>query len=530
MGRLVWILLLAVLAVGGPLLGAGAATRPGPAVTVYGAAGSFGALDKTTRLPTGERVATRPVPGFGFRPGQAAFFTAVAPDGTVMIANEPQTDNQVSPTARNMVVSTFDPESLRFDNVVIPTSRGRRSATNPWTRPGGIVGGADISDLQTVTVDGTSRVAFLSAAPYHHWDTRTVGSYPTLGYLRRDGGRWVYDAESAVSTRQVRRSTPAGRRLCRATRTIFDQPMADCHSPVEFALLPHSRHLVVTHYAPGRGRTSGGLSVLDTSGRVVATFAYPDVTRADGTPLLVYPREVETDPTSQPGDERFAVVFDVFTRHDRRLTARPFTLQEFAFRAGRIVPVSAPVVSGERNDTGRAGFGTVEYDRHGNLWASQSYSGTFTGAGLAVYIRRDGARRLSTDCAASPGGAAADWARACRPDLVVGQARPAGLIFSLTEIPDSGMVAVTISGQVLAVVPTDGTYAARPTVDLGLGMLVDRRRRRITPRQGAVDPDAGVLWVPVQQLHNDHTCPAYPCRPRALDQWLVRIDLERMLR
>ncbi len=95
---------------------------PGAAVRIYGAAGTFGQLASAPVTPTGQPLLTVPVDGWGFLPGQAAYFPTVAPDGTIVIANEPQTDNQLMPTARQMALTTFDPASRRFANTVVPTS------------------------------------------------------------------------------------------------------------------------------------------------------------------------------------------------------------------------------------------------------------------------------------------------------------------------------------------------------------------------------------------------------------------------
>ena len=60
------------------------------------------------------------------------------------------------------------------------------------------------------------------------------------------------------------------------------------------------------------------------------------------------PREVDADPVTTNGMERFAVVFDVFTAGpNNSLVQAPFTMQLFQFdsASGAITPLSAPFLS-----------------------------------------------------------------------------------------------------------------------------------------------------------------------------------------
>ena len=53
-------------------------------------------------MPGGEALSTVGVPDWTFLPGQAAYTTVVAGDGTLLIANEPQSDVQTSPTVNGL--------------------------------------------------------------------------------------------------------------------------------------------------------------------------------------------------------------------------------------------------------------------------------------------------------------------------------------------------------------------------------------------------------------------------------------------
>jgi hypothetical protein len=503
-----------------------------PTVTLFGSAGSFGQLQAASRVPTGQTLATNPVPGWGFQPGQSAYFAAVGPDGSVFVANEPQTDNQLAPTAVGMTTAIFDPAARTFRNVAIPTSANGTTATDPGTNPPDVVGGADVSDLQPMTVNGVTRIAFLSDVPYHGWNVND-GFYPTFGYFKKSGGTWAFDPASAKTAQDIQRSGSAGLSgACRTLRNSSAQSFTDCRGTAEMAVLPRSQNLVITQYFedPARHQASGGLMVIDPSGRLLAWYAYPNISRPDGATLSVHPREVETDPTSLPGDERFAVVFDVFSATGQ---IQPFTLQEFSFRAGQVTPVSAPILSGDNSGASAVGFETVHYDYEGNLWAAQARNGTLTGGSLALYRKINGARRTTTACGTRPDWSQTQWSLRCPPDQEFARAASLGVARSLTEDPNThAILLATLSGDVLAIVSTGeaGSYAVKPVIDLGLDQLVDRSRYWVGPRKGAVDGNSRSLWLPIQQLQSPTICPTYPCLPKALDQWLARVDLTQALR
>ena len=153
------------------------------AVSVIGAPGTFGSLaaDRTNGLDV------VPVEGWGFLPGQAAYFTAVDRAGRVIIANEPQTDIQPRPTGDGMVFSTFDPDTRTFVNHRVPTSVG--STTTSVARLAG-VGGADIADLEVINTLSGEQLVFTSMSPYGGWDPSTDGVYPSLSILNETRSGW----------------------------------------------------------------------------------------------------------------------------------------------------------------------------------------------------------------------------------------------------------------------------------------------------------------------------------------------------
>ncbi len=527
------VAMVAALSYGVPLAGAA------PIVKLYGAPGTFAGLADHPTLPGGQSFASVPVAGWGFLPGQAAYFTAVGPGGTVFVANEPQTDNQLEPTAREMAISTFDPSTERFQNIVIPTSTGADEVAGPWPSPTLRVGGADIADLAATSIDGSPRIAFISAMPYEGWSIAQRGVYPTLGYLADAPEGWSYDASESVDALAITRSATArSGQPCLQETNFEGQPFADCRLPAQMSVLPASRDIVVTQYAgDGADATSGGLMVLDPRGRVLATYHYPRIALPHGTVVSVDPREVDADPTSPLGKERFVVVFDSYTGTGPSLRRGPFAMQEFSFDAASatITPRSAPVLTGDRAPDGAPlGFETAQYDSAGDLWAAQSENGTLTGGALAIYDRAaDGATLARPGCGVGDEWSGGGWGTPCAPDAEIDRTAPLGIVRSLNQDPDThAMLVATMSGALLPVLTTGDPahpYSVLKPIDLGLNGLAHRNSVAIDLRQGAIDPTTDTLWLPVQQLLTGAECPLYPCAPTALSQWLYAIDLRPIL-
>jgi hypothetical protein len=514
-------------------------SRVGPVATLYGAAGSFGQLETPARVAGGARTTvTLAIPGWGFAPGEAAYFTAVASDGTVFVANEPQTDDQTRPTAQEMAISAFTPASGRFETIVIPTSTGATRTTGPWPNASDLVGGADIADLGLTSADGSQRLAFLSAMPYEGWSIAADGVYPTLGYLSEGKGGWSYDAAASESALTISRSaTPTSGEPCAPEVSADGLPFADCRLPAEMDTLAGSRDLVVTQYVGSTPQDiSGGLMVLNRTGAVAATYAYPPIVLGTGEVVDVHPREVDADPVTSGGVERFVVIFDTSTGSGSTAATGPFVIQEFGYEPGsdRIVPLSAPVLSGDRAPDGRPlGVETAAYDSAGNLWAAQSENGTLTGGPLAVYRRRANDATLARPgCTVPASWTGEGWGATCRPDAQVRRTATLGVVRSLDEDPRThAMVAATLGGDVLAVRTsrTGAPTGSQTLLALPLGALRNRATDEIGFRKGTIDPHTDTLYLPVQQLQSATDCPTYPCAPQPLDQWLYAVRLPQLL-
>src|SRR6185436_9078845 len=141
----------------------------------------------------------------------------------------------------------------------------------------------------------------------------------------------------------------------------------------------------VTQYFPNvaGGHRSGQLMVLRTTPKagggfdaaIVGSYVFPDIhDPVSGALLTLSPREVESDPSSIAGDERFAIGFDMAAPDGNPL---PTPIQEFTYNSatGTIQPVSAPILPGDlsvaKDAAGIArykSFGDFHYDHDGNLW------------------------------------------------------------------------------------------------------------------------------------------------------------------
>ncbi|WP_243407587.1 hypothetical protein [Frankia canadensis] len=497
---------------------------PANLLTIYGAPGTFGELGDGAS-PT--RITE--VPGWGFGPGQAAFMSAVSPDGTVFISTTPFTDDQSKLTGTDMELEIFEPEAGRFSRLVIPSTRGRTSL--PRFDPGYRgVGGGDTSDVIVVPgPDGADRVVFTSLMPFYGWDTSVDGELPSVGQLRRDGGsgRWMYDASASRTAAQLAARAPATI-AARAFPVLNPLEPRSPRGPSSIARLPRSGHLVIAQYlGTGRGGTdNGALLVLDLDGRVRAHWQYPQV-RPLGVELVVNPREVVADPTSEPDDERFVLISDA---RGLDYSTQPFPIQEFSYSAstGTITPRSTAVRAvqdGSRMES--AVFGA-----DGTLYVARTKQDGLRAETLAVYPKLGRERGLVSRTPATGNWPVDTWGIANPPDyLVVGTDR-GGLVRSISVDPSTGAVLLAgLNGLVQTVRPAGRgsrmTFRTGQPIDVGLSRLRGPSTRYVGVRRGSVDAERRSLWLPVNQMVLDGLTWPYP--PFKLDQWLLRVDLDVLL-
>ncbi|WP_420497304.1 hypothetical protein [Parafrankia sp. FMc2] len=494
-------------------------------LAIFGAPGSFGGLDGSSPTTVIE------VPGWGFGPGQAAYMSAVAADGTVLMATTPFTDDQSKLTGTGMELGVFEPDEHRFARLVIPSTTGRQ--TQPSSNPllSGI-GGGDISDVLVVPApagERGERAVFVSLMPYYSWDVRTYGQLPAFGRLRRDDSDDAWHYEPRFS--HTGDSLAAGMEP-RAAATAFPvgvngQPRS-ARGPTSIARLPRSGHLVVAQYlGTGQGGTdNGALMVLDLEGKVRAFWQYPQV-RPLGIQLVVNPREVAADPTSEPDDERFVLICDT---RDTGYRTQPFPIQEFSYQAstGRITPKSTAV----RAVQDRSRMESAAFGADGTLYVARTKADGLRADTLAVYPKLGRERGLVTRTPATGNWPVDTWGAENRPDFLVPGTDRGGLVRSLTIDPETGAVLLAgLNGLVTAVRPAGSgarmTFRTLEPLDVGLDRLRGPATRYVGLRRGAIDARRRILWLPVNQLVLDGIPWPYP--PFKLDQWLLRVNLDVLL-
>ncbi|WP_322747308.1 MULTISPECIES: hypothetical protein [unclassified Frankia] len=497
------------------------------ALVLFGAPDSFG--DHAERVP----VATVDVPGWGFGPGQAAYMSTVTSDGTVVTATTPFSDNQAEPTGSGMELAVFEPGPVSFTRLVVPSSTGRTEL--PRAEPGFRgVGGADVADVTVIGSGSDERVVFVSAVSYFGWDTAVYGQLPALGQIRRParGRPWRYDPAGSWTTDQLAATAPPAAAASAFPREGSGGPRWS-RGPAAISRLPDSGHLVIAQYfgASSLGTAQGALLVVDTAGRVRATWQYPEV-RVFGVPVVVSPREVVADPTSRAGDERFVLIADCRTLDDKVVA---FPIQEFSYAAGAgrrdlgtITPRSVPV----RAAADDSRMETACFDANGTLYVARTRADGLRAATLAVYPKIGSERGLVSRTPAVDGWPAQSWGALNPPEYFVSGTDTGGLVRSIVLDPTSGAVVLAgLDGVVQVVRPSgrgrDMTFALGRPLDIGLGGLRRPSTRYIGVRRGAVDAHRGVMWLPVNQLVLDAIPWPYP--PFKLDQWLMRVDLRALL-
>ncbi|MCL9758813.1 hypothetical protein [Frankia sp. AiPa1] len=509
----------------GPSEPAGAVSElPQNLLTIYGAPDSFNELGAP-----GSAVRTVDVPGWGFGPGQAAFMSAVADDGTVFISTTPFTDDQSKLTGTDMELEVFEPDAERFTRLVIPSDRGRTSLPrfDPSYRG---VGGGDTSDVIVVPVsDGSQRVVFTSLMPFYGWDVRTGGELPSIGQLHKDGdsGRWVYDGGASRTAAELAASAQPNI-AARAFPKLSPVEPRTSRGPASVARLPRSGHLVIAQYlGTGTGGTdNGSLLVIDLAGRVKAFWQYPQV-RPLGIEIVVNPREISVDPTSEPDDERFVLISDA---RGLDYSTQPFPIQEFSYNEshGTITPRSTAVRAvqdGSRMES-------AVFDANGTLYVARTKRDGLTAETLAVYPKLGRERGLVTRAPATGNWQVDSWGIANPPDYLVVGTDQGGLVRSVSHDPTSGAILLAgLDGLVQVVRPSGRgsqmTFRTDRPIDVGLSRLRGPSTRYVGVRRGAVDASRRILWLPVNQMVLDGLTWPYP--PFKLDQWLLQVDLDVLL-
>jgi len=321
--------------------------------------------------------------------------------------------------------------------------------------------------------------------------------------------------------------------------------LTDCGGLNELALLPRSGHVVATLY------TRHGLAVLDQEGRALASFehglqlANPCLCEDPDAPatIVVPARAVEVDPTSELGDERFAVVYDSVSCGLGQL------VQEFRYRAPTpyapaqieaVTPLFVPEAPSypRTSCAGRWRGRAVLYDGTGNLWVQTG--SPFTIDPLAVFLRNPttGRRSLEERCGVldRDTGELRPPGTRCPADLDLGAPRSPKLaafgaawsphlfehaasrtVFSLGIRAALGATRrmETLSGAVV--------FASTAPLDVGAAQLPRPPTTRMWAWKAAFHPELREFFVPIGLQSLDLEGGA------VFDNWVYRIGVDTVL-
>ena len=564
------------------------------------------------------------------------FFMNVGSAGNVFVSS----GEGMAISAFNPDSGTFSNIRFKTDrNKEVPVKPCAAPPAEPWCQDTGVDRlSGDVGDVDVLA--GGNAVVATGLALYDGQDLETEGQFPMFGIVTRGAdGQWRVaegpdangdgrpDWRNAWSPRELYDATIAadpvngpalGEAVCPIKRDFFGQPILDpagrqvrdCTWTNEVAVMPHSNAVVLTHYGLGT------VSVLELSGpdasgrytaRISAAYKFPDVDdpswpdsfsepspylKSDGGPcdapappaeadrkIGIAPREVQTDPSSPLGDERFAVSADMGAWRYRNSsgcvvnTTVAGGIVEFSYNASaavdqRIRPVSGPVLVNELTTKPEpvnglkafAGIGPMRYDHQGNLWVP-SGDDNFGGLGVKVYPKTASGRALSSSACFDPSkplqdyvaqtpGARAMWGVICPAQYNIVQPKIVGPVFHLDEDPATGNMVITSwpHGTTIVIDPegsgTSMTFRVSDVAFIGAQATTTQQVEgpcsatpgqrctappRLQAMQGPVDA-SGRVWVAVDQTTPtaiDANSPELAMRSYA--QWAYSIDLSRLL-
>lgn len=512
-------LVAAGAAVAGVEIERGSGHRAG--VRLFGAAGSFVGFAGRSHLPSGESVATVPVPGWRFGAGQAAFGCAVVQDGSVIVGTTPFSDNPLQPTGADMELGVLRPDAPAFRGITVPSTRGNTILPG---NTGGGVGGGDVSAVVPLPGGSPARVMFISTAPYHGWDVSSYGELPSIGQLVRTDTGWKYDDDRSRTAQDLAAESPAT--IADAAFPLRDGGPRDNQGTTDAIVLPRSGHVIVAQYFGSGSNESGGLLALDPrSGRVLGFWKHPSI-QVFGQQVICHPRQLAADPSSKRGDERFTVVYDTF---DPAGGTVPFPIQEFSYRSdtGVIQPVSTAVRAAQDGTR----MELAQFLTDGTLVVARTTQDGSSAATMAVYDKSSGERSLARYPPVPSGtdGGDSAWGATCPPDMLVAGTDRGGLVRSLSVDQKTGRVLLGGLNGLVQSVHRKGSGKHRhwqtgKVVNLGLDLLRTPQRYPIGLRQGAIDDKRRLLWLPCNQLTLGVV--PYPVPPFPLDQWIYAVSLD----
>lgn len=369
-------------------------------VAIYGAPGTGGALTSATLTSSGHPFVFVPVSTWVL-PRSVWFYHAHAtPNGRVLIGTIPRTGYKTCSYLE------FDPATFAFRSVQVESSAHETTVI----KPGIDVGGADVSHMTPVVVDGDPGMMMQTFWTEQDWDTSIHGRFRNLLLLVEDvDGHWVPDYTHAWTPDDLRTLDPVNGATAFSTQTDgFGHSIAANAGLNESDTLPVSGHVCVAHYFGhgGTGFYGGAVSVFDPeTGVQTAYFSLPaTMTLADGvTAVGLSPRTVIADPSSSVNDERFVVFSDFFSSVGVPHVP-PFFEMKYNAGAGTLVPVSGTILPQYTNSA--AGAGRFTDDGHLLVGANDPSGFGFSAKPTQVYLKAAGERSYVTAC---PYDVATSW-------------------------------------------------------------------------------------------------------------------------
>lgn len=433
------------------------------AVTWIGAPGTFGPLASVATTPSGHTLATSPVTGWGFGPGECLFYSLPTGDGKIILSTVPLTMNELLTTTDHAEINVYDPVAGQFYSNTIPTSLGFLRAVKPSFLTGGTdVGGGDLC----ITPDG--RVLFTCTGYDFGWSTASVGLYPAIGFLVNSNGMWVYDngAESKNSN-QLEATNPTAWATISSAQTSGYYPTRGIN---QVCVLPKSGNIAIGHYFGNGSFNSGVISVWDKNGNLQATYQIPSCNRQDATTAVeMSPRELKSDPTSSVNDERILVVYDVFGVSGNGTPTPSHVLMEFSYNAGAqtITPLTCPFVAADTNWAPGASW----FDPAGTLYVSGGPASgglaQLNASNMAVWVKNAATGNRAYVAAAPATGAWAtngSYATGVIPDWSLGTFKQQGTGGAAPLAMDPATWALLYpglyNGKLAAVVPSNPVLPA----------------------------------------------------------------------
>ena len=505
-------------------------------LVMYGRPGSFtgGPLEGKSSVSTGQQYRAQGVAGWEFTGGHRPWLSAAMPDGTILNGNITHIASDA--TGNDMPLSAFNPDTGTFDTIQITTDRGltEMSVNDPSKPQGAIPTGFGFGDITPLTDDSA---VFVGTSGYRTTpnpqnifevlglqDLETQGMWPDVGIVTKnpttgryevakgpDGpdadslpdweNQWspreLYDATVAADAADGVPPAQQGALADRACPPLTSwagapahdpqgRPVRDCRSPQFVKVLPQSGDLLVGQYF--RDIMILHLDGPDANGRyrirVKAELPMPEIPDPQHPTDPTYgvhasPVSVSVDPTSQLGDERFIVPFDVYgPLFGQAGYGGPV---EFSYDATepdpalRIKATSAPLLSpqlvpGSDPDPQlpRYGvYGPALYDYQGNLWMAIPQG--FAGYGIVVFTNDPvSGRRISSSPCFDPATplenyVAGDgttvrkaWGRLCTPNFLIKEGAALGHVWDLDEDPVThGIFAIfNLGGTSLLIQPS----------------------------------------------------------------------------